>query len=143
MPWNQYLEFVGNHQLLFLAFFAVLAMLVVVELRARISGMRSIGASEATLLSNRSNALFLDVRDDGDFRAGHIPDAVHIPLKHLHERVGELDKYKDRPVIAYCRSGNRSTAVGAILKKHGFENLYNLRGGVAAWQSANLPIGRD
>lgn len=143
MPWNQYLEFVGNHPVLFVAFFAVLGVLILTEARTRISGMKSIGATEATLLSNRSNALFLDVRDDGDFRAGHIPDAVHIPLKHLAERVGELDKYKSRPVIAYCRSGNRSTAVGGILKKRGFENLYNLRGGVMAWQSANLPIGRD
>jgi rhodanese-related sulfurtransferase len=143
MPWNQYLEFIGNHPLLFLAFFGVLGILALFEARARFSGMKSIGATEATVLSNRSNALFLDVREDKDFRAGHIPDAVHIPLKQLPDRVGELEKYKDRPVIAYCRSGNTSTAAGGLLKKHGFDNLYNLRGGVMAWQSANLPLGRD
>jgi len=143
MPWNQYIEFVGNHSLLFVAFFAVLILLIVIELRARFSGMKSIGATQATLLSNRSDALFLDVREDADFRAGHIPEAVHIPLKHLSDRAGELDKYKARPVIAYCRSGNQSSAVGGILKKRGFENLYNLQGGITAWQSANLPLGRD
>lgn len=143
MSVTQLIEFVGNHPVLFLAFFAVLAILAVSELRLRLGGMKPVGASQATLLSNRSNAVFLDIRDKEDFQAGHIPDAVNIPLKHLKERVAELEKYKDRPVIAYCRSGNKSAAAGAILKKHGFENLYNLSGGVVAWQNASLPLGKD
>ena len=70
--------------------------------------MRAIGPLEATQLSNRQDALFLDIRDEGEYRAGHIPEAVHIPLKQLSQRITELEKHKGRPVIAYCRSGSRA-----------------------------------
>jgi len=134
------IEFTGNHPFLVLAFVGTLAALLFTEGRRRFSGMPSVGPLEATQLSNRENAVFLDIREDGEYKGGHIPEAIHIPFKQLPDRVGELSRYKTAPVIAYCRSGTRSGSVGSILKKHGFENLYNLGGGIAAWQSANLPV---
>ena len=136
------IEFVGNHPVLFLAFFGTLGLLLASEFSRRLSGMKSVGPVEATQLSNRENAVFLDIRDEGEYRAGHIPEAIHIPLKRLPERVAELGKKKDFPIIAYCRSGSRSTRAGSILKKHGFENVYNLGGGLTAWQGANLPVSK-
>ncbi len=138
----QLLEFISQHPLLILAFLGVSGLLLFTELRTRLSGMKQIGITQATQLSNRSNALFLDIRDTPDYDTGHIPDSVHIPLKQLSERSAELEKYRDRPVIAYCRSGNRSTSAGSALKKLGFENVYNLSGGISAWQSANLPVSK-
>jgi len=136
------IEFVGNHPILLLLFFATLGLLIGTEFSRRFSGMRSIGPLEATQLSNRQDALFLDIRDEGEYRAGHIPEAVHIPLKQLPDRVAELEKHKSRPVIAYCRSGSRSGGAGGILRKNGFETVYNLGGGIMAWQSANLPLSK-
>jgi rhodanese-related sulfurtransferase len=138
----QLFEFVSHHPLLILAFLGVAGLLLLTELRTRLSGMKQIGITQATQLSNRSNALFLDIRDTPDYDTGHIPDSVHIPLKQLSERSTELEKYRDRPVIAYCRSGSRSTSAGSTLKKLGFENVYNLSGGISAWQSANLPVSK-
>jgi len=134
------IEFTTNHPLLILAFFAVLVALIFNEVKTRLNGMKSVGPLQATQLSNRENAVFLDIREDAEYRTGHIPDAVHIPLKQLPERVKELEKHRGSPVIAYCRSGNRSLVTGGILKKHGFESVYNLGGGIAAWQKANLPV---
>ncbi len=142
MTTAQLFEFFGNHTLLMLAFFAVAGLLIFTEVRSRLSGMKQIGIVQATQLSNRSNALFLDVREVADYKAGHIPDSVHVPLKELGEHSTELEKYRSRPVIAYCRSGNRSNGAGGILKKIGFENIYNLNGGMTAWQSANLPVNK-
>ncbi len=136
------IEFVGNHPILFLAFFTTLGLLIGTEISRRLSGMRSVGPLEATQLSNRQDAVFLDIRDEGEYRAGHIPEAVHIPLKQLPQRVAELEKLKSRPVIAYCRSGSRSGGAGSILKKNGFETVYNLGGGIMAWQNANLPLNK-
>ena len=136
------IEFVGNHPILFLAFFTPLGLLIGTEISRRLSGMRSVGPLEATQLSNRQDAVFLDIRDEGEYRAGHIPEAVHIPLKQLPQRVAELEKLKSRPVIAYCRSGSRSGGAGSILKKNGFETVYNLGGGIMAWQNANLPLNK-
>jgi len=133
-------EFIGNHPYLILAFVGTLGALFASEIVRRVNGMKSVGPAQATSLSNRENAVFLDTREDREYNDGHIPEAVHIPLKQLPERVAELDKYKKLPVIAYCRSGNRSSSTGRILQKHGFESVYNLAGGIMAWQSANLPV---
>lgn len=136
------IEFVGNHPLLIAAFFGTLGLLIASEVSRLLSGMKSIGPTEATQLSNREDAVFLDIREEGEYRGGHIPESIHIPIKQLPERVGELGKHKGRPVIAYCRSGSRSSSAGSLLKKHGFENVYNLGGGITAWQKANLPLSK-
>ena len=140
MDFAQIIEFTGNHPFLILAFVGTLAALIYSEISRRLSGMLTVGAIEATQLSNRENAVFLDIREDKEYRGGHIPEAIHIPLSQLSGRVSELGKYKDRPVIAYCRSGNRSNAAGGVLKKNGFESVYNLGGGIVAWEKANLPV---
>jgi rhodanese-related sulfurtransferase len=142
MTASQLFEFIGNHPLLIIAFLGVLGLLFLTEIRTRLSGMKQIGIVQATQLSNRSNALFLDIRDTADYNTGHIPDAVHVPLKQLNERASELEKFRERPVIAYCRSGSQSNSAGSLLKKAGFENVYNLSGGITAWQSANLPVSK-
>jgi len=134
------IEFIGNHPLLILAFAGTLGALLASEISRRLSGMKAVDPVQATQLSNRENAIFLDIRDDGEYGGGHIPEAIHIPIRQLPDRIGELNKHKDCPVIAYCRSGNRSNGAGSVLKKHGFENVYNLSGGIVAWQKASLPV---
>jgi len=140
MDFARIIEFTGNHPYLVLAFLGTLAALLFSEIRRQLSGMTSVGPLQATQLSNRDNAVFLDIREDGEYKGGHIPDAVHIPYRQLTERVNELSRFKQAPIIAYCRSGTRSAGVGGVLKKHGFENVYNLGGGITAWQKANLPV---
>ncbi len=142
MDYARIIEFIGNHPILILAFVGTLGALFASEVTRRLNGMRSVGPAQATQLSNRENAVFLDTREDREYSDGHIPEAVHIPLKQLPQRVAELNQYKELPIIAYCRSGNRSNSVGNILKKHGFESVYNLGGGIAAWQSASLPVSK-
>lgn len=142
MDFARIIEFTGNHTYLVLAFVGTLAALVFSEIRRRISGIPSVGPMEATRLNNHENAVFLDIREDGEYKGGHIPDAIHIPYSQLSGRVNELNRFKNAPVIAYCRSGSRSAGVGGVLKKHGLEKVYNLGGGITAWQSANLPVTR-
>ncbi len=142
MNFARILEFSGNHPVLMLAFVGTLALLLFLELSRHFGRMKSVGPVKAIQLNNREDAVFLDIRDDGEYRKGHIPNTLHIPLKELTERVSELEKYRGRPIIACCRSGNRSAAAGSILAKQGFESVYNLDGGINAWQSANLPVNK-
>lgn len=97
---------------------------------------------EATMLINREDAVVIDVRDQGEFTQGHIPNARHLPLGDLARRIGELEKLKDRPLVLCCASGARSANALAQLKKAGFEKLYNLRGGFFEWEKAGHPISR-
>ncbi len=102
-----------------------------------------IGAFEAVQLINRRDALVLDARETGDYAAGHITNARHVPEAQLADRMKELDKYKSRPVVVCCRTGTRAPAVVGKLRKEGFSEVFALRGGVAAWQQASLPLEKS
>ncbi len=114
-------------------------MLVWPSIGRRMSGVKEVGTMEATQLINHQNAVVLDVREDSEFYAGHVPHSVHVPLGQLTKHA-ELEKYKNRPIIAVCRSGMRSGHACSVLRKNGFEQVYNLAGGINAWQQANMPM---
>jgi len=106
----------------------------------RIRGIKEVDYTAALQLINHKNALILDVREETEYRDGHLLNARLIPLGKLKERIGELEKYKDQPIVVVCRSGNRSGSACAMLGKQGFAQAYNLAGGVMAWQKAKLPL---
>ena len=114
------------------------AMLTWSFIGSKLSGVEQADTLKATRLYN-DDALVLDVREDKEFAAGHIPKAKHIPLGQLSKRINELDKFKTRPVLVTCRSGQRSARACGMLKKAGFETVYNQAGGIIAWERANLP----
>ncbi len=111
-------------------------------LLGKLSGIKQIGPQEAVMLFNHEDALLIDVREASEWGDGHIARARHIPLGQLKGRLNELEKFKGKPIIAVCRSGNRSGSACRLLKKAGFENLHNLDGGMQAWEQANLPRER-
>ncbi len=106
----------------------------------RLRGIKEIDHIAATQLINHKNALVLDVREQGEYDAGHILNSKLIPLGKLKERIGELEKYRTQHIIVVCRSGQRSAAACALLGKQGFAQVNNLSGGIMAWQKANLPL---
>jgi rhodanese-related sulfurtransferase len=115
------------------------AMLVWSFFGSRLSGIEEADTLKATRLYN-DDALVLDVREDKEYAEGHIPKARHIPLGQLAGRLQELDKFKSTPILVTCRSGNRSGRACGMLKKAGFETVYNQAGGILAWERANLPV---
>jgi len=138
---GQFTEFVVNNVLLFVALVAILILLARTWMTP--GGIKGVGPMQAVSLSNHKNAVFIDVRTDDEYREGHILHAVHAPLGLLNSKLKEIGKFKNRPLIVYCRSGNRSSQGGAVLKKNGFDEIYNLSGGVMAWQNASLPLTKD
>jgi rhodanese-related sulfurtransferase len=133
-------QFVQANWMLILIFFMSGAMLVWPLIQRQMSGMTDIGTMQATRLMNSEKAAALDVRETREFNEGKVPGAIHIPLSQLKERVGELSKLKDRPLIAYCARGQRSRSAGSLLQRAGFTQLYNLAGGHKAWKDAGLPL---
>jgi rhodanese-related sulfurtransferase len=121
---------------------AVSGVWLMVEL-IRSSGDKSqVSPVEATLLVNREDAIVIDVREQGEYAQGHVPNARHIPAGELERRSKELEKLKDHPVILCCASGARSGSCANQLRKAGFSRIYNLRGGMMEWQKAGQPISR-
>ena len=89
---------------------------------------------------NHKDAFVLDVRESEEYKSGHLLNAKQIPLVKLRERIGELERYRAGPIVVVCRSGQRSATACALLGREGYAQVYNLAGGVMAWQKANLPL---
>lgn len=106
------------------------------------AGGPAVGTLEATRLINQNDAIVLDVRSAAEFAQTHILNARNIPLDEMEARLKELERFKQKPVIVSCATGNRSGSAAALLRKHGFSNVVNLAGGVAAWQQAGLPTAK-
>lgn len=99
-----------------------------------------ISVQEATVMLNREDAVVVDVRETHEWSAGHIAGARHIALAQIEKHMSEIEKFKERPVILYCASGNRSSGACKTLLKAGFAKVHNLSGGIAAWREAGLPV---
>jgi rhodanese-related sulfurtransferase len=105
----------------------------------RATGGPWVTPAEATHLINREDAWLLDVREPGEYGAGHALGARNVPLARLEAAGADLAKRKDKPVILYCESGDSAGRALAALKKQGFSRVLNLAGGLKAWQDAGLP----
>ena len=137
---DQLITFTSNNTILVVAIILVSLMLIHSLVGERLRGYSSVSPTESTQMINRDDALIIDVRESNEYCTGHIINSVHIPLSSLKGRLKELEKHKTQKIILACRSGNRSSQACATLKKEGFEQVFNLSGGVMAWESANLPL---
>lgn len=135
---DQLFEFVANHPLMVGAF--VLVLLAWIAYEARNSSAGGVTSSQATQLINREDAVVIDIREVGEFKAGHIAGARSIPQSKLDSRLGELEKSKEKPVIVVCKQGQASGIAVAKLAKAGFTRPLKLKGGMFQWQSDGLPV---
>lgn len=133
-------EFIGNHPMLSLGMAAVTVALIYNEISRFTQGFQSVSPAQLTRLINRQNALLIDVSPLKDFEQGHIPGARHVALSQMDAENPALAKVRTMPVAICCRSGVSSAQAAKRLVKAGFEQVYNLDGGVAAWQRAELPL---
>ena len=100
---------------------------------------KEISAEEANALLEEQAAVFLDVRDQGSWRSGHIPGALHIGDHNIHEFVA--DAQRDRTTIVYCYHGYSSLGGAAFLNSEGFSDVYSMTGGFAAWPPRQVEQG--
>jgi rhodanese-related sulfurtransferase len=133
-------KFIQENILLIAVAFVSGAMLLWPYVR-RVGAGAGVSTAQATQLINREDALVLDVRDPGEFGAGHILGAKNLPLSRIDAGGAEIAaKRKDKPVIVYCDTGNRAAKAAAALKSQGFAKVVSLSGGLGAWQQAGLPV---
>ncbi|WP_328824940.1 rhodanese-like domain-containing protein [Uliginosibacterium aquaticum] len=134
------MDFVSqNIFLITLAVISGLALFIPV-LRDAQASTSQVSPAQAVMLLNRQNAVIVDVRETAELATGKIEGARHIPAGEIKARSGELDKFKNRPLILVCESGARSGRALADLRKAGFAQAYNLAGGIKAWKEAGQPL---
>ena len=91
-----------------------------------------VSVDEALRLWQAKEAILIDVRMPAEYRDGHIPGVVNIPLAELEKRLGEIPK--DKKVVLICRTGNRSAQGTKFLRGKGFDNVFNSTGGMSTWK---------
>jgi rhodanese-related sulfurtransferase len=118
-------------------FSGVVLMLVLLYVRRYMQtrSIRQYSPGEVRRKMDDRSIVLLDVRTEEERRANAIRGSLHLPLQQLAGRVQELEAYRSKEVICYCRSGNRSLNAALLLQRQGF-NAANLKGGLAAWNLA-------
>lgn len=136
---DKLLEFTGNNTLLVLALMISFFVVVFTELRRKASGLVNVEAIEAVKLIN-NDAVVIDLRSVDAFSKGHIVNARNIPSDELDAKMSNLEAMKSKSIVAVCDAGVSSTKAVAALRTAGFESAYGLKGGMASWGQAGLPV---
>ncbi|WP_299008690.1 rhodanese-like domain-containing protein [uncultured Shewanella sp.] len=141
---QEYIEFLKANPMLSLAWIGLFVGLVVVTFKSSVSKVKNIKHQQAVLLMNKENAQVVDVRAKADFKKGHIVDAINVSLADIkNNKISALEKFKASPIILVCSAGMTSSQAAHLLVKNGFEQVYNLTGGMGEWQSSNLPVSKS
>ncbi len=138
----QILEFSANHPFMVIAFISLLVLVFFNELKVASQKFASLTPAGAVQLMNNEDVVLLDVREPAETAGGKISKAVQIPFSGLSKRISEIEKHKDKTLLVYCKTGARSGQACKELSKNGFEKVFSLNGGIAAWQDAHLPISK-
>ncbi|MFK7865571.1 MAG: rhodanese-like domain-containing protein [Pseudohongiellaceae bacterium] len=133
----QFIEFLGNHPILAFAWLFVATGIVFYHQR---TGSKSVSPQGAVTLINRSDAVVVDLRDKKEFDAGHIVDSVNIPYAKLTQRLSELSKRKEKPLIVVCKLGQQSGMAAKQIQEAGFADVHKLSGGISEWRAQSLPL---
>ena len=133
----QFLEFIGNHPVLTGMWMVTLGAIIFYHRRTSAS---SVGPQEAIMMINRKNATVIDVRERKEFDSGHIVDSLNIPLKNLKQRLSELRKHEQKPLIVVCKLGQHSGEAAKLIQEAGHDEVVRLNGGLTEWKAQSLPL---
>lgn len=138
---DRLIEFAGHHWEPWAALL-VAALLAIFELRARAEDEASVSPQDLVRLVNQG-AVVLDLRPPEQYKAGHVSGARPMNGEQILKAADTLKRHKERPVIVYDDSGSLGHSAVRQLAAQGFTKAFNLRGGLQAWRSENLPLTRE
>ncbi|RUO56555.1 rhodanese-like domain-containing protein [Pseudidiomarina homiensis] len=138
---DQLLAFAADHYLMSILWVVLLIAIIVSYVSAATSKVKALSAQEATLLVNRNDGVFVDIRSVDEYRKAHIHGAINLPAERIRKNdTAALDKYKSAPIVVVCATGMTAKAAAQQLTKAGYENVALLQGGISAWQGASFPL---
>ena len=138
---TQLFEFIGNHLFLVSLLFALLVLLAWDIYRDSLSNAVSILPNKLVQLINHNQAIIIDLRLSSDFNSGHIIGSQHIPTHSFSIDAKEIKQHKkDQPIILCCQNGSISAQQAKLLINANYQQVYCLKGGMMAWQTAELPL---
>ena len=103
----------------------------------------SVTTQQLTTLINQKDGVVIDVRPAAEYRQGHIVDAINIPHDQVANRLGDLEKYKGRPLIVVCKMGQHASGAAKAMRAAGNDDVHRLSGGMMEWTGSSLPVVKD
>lgn len=131
-----FLEFAQQQWMPISALLVVLLLLFLHETR---KAGPSVSPQQAIKLINGESGVFLDIRDQSEFKQGHIPDAINIPNTKLTDRMAELEKHRSAPIVVVCKMGQTAASAAKQLMNKDYNNVYRMSGGMMEWDNLQLP----
>ena len=137
---EEYIDFASRNYLLFITLAAVITLIIITELRRATKGYKEVSPADAVLLINKEDALVLDIREENERTQGSIVNSKHIAFSKLTDKLDNISSDKDKPILVFCKMGNRSSQACKLLLKNSYTNVFGLKGGITAWINEQLPI---
>ena len=137
---DQYIEFISNHYLLSLALLVVTYLLFQDLIENSLNKFNGLSPLLAVTKMNSADTVIVDVRDPHEYIKGHIENSINLPLGKFSEKISTLEKNKNQAIIVVCQTGTRSVPACKTLGKAGFEQVFNITGGMQSWEDSKLPI---
>ncbi|WP_120513738.1 rhodanese-like domain-containing protein [Photobacterium salinisoli] len=138
---QQFIEFVTSNPILSLVWVGLVLALIASMVKQKTAGYSVVTPNQATILVNREDGVFVDIRSKDEFQRGHIAGALHIlPSEIKAENFGLLEKYKSAPIIVVCKTGQTAQESASLLHKAGYAKVSLLKDGLISWNEANLPL---
>jgi rhodanese-related sulfurtransferase len=134
------LQFISNHPMLSGGQFIVTLLLIQDLFDTATRKYKTASPAAAVALLNQDDTIVIDARDPAEFAKGHIEGARQISLARLKDKLLELEKHKNSPVLVYCQQGTHSKEACKQLAAAGFTQVYYLEGGILTWQDQKLPL---
>lgn len=140
---EQLISFAGNHPMLSMLWLAIASMLIFSVVKSKFSNISEVNNQQLTLLVNREDAVIVDIRNDAEFKKGHIIGSKQLAMEKItNNELQSLEKNKGKPIIVVCTAGMTAAKAASKLTTAGFDKVNILKGGFAAWQNANLPVAK-
>ncbi|WP_413112740.1 rhodanese-like domain-containing protein [Thaumasiovibrio sp. DFM-14] len=138
---QQYLDFATNNLMLSLIWVGLLVTVITSIIKQKTAAYTVVDAQGATMLVNREEGVFVDIRSKDEFARGHIVDAIHVlPSEIKAQTLTSLEKHKQTPIIVVCKTGQTAHENANLLAKGGFERVYLLKDGLIGWAEAKMPL---
>jgi len=142
MDIDRVFEFVSNHWIMSSGLFIVTLLLIQDLFDSAFRKYKVISPAGAVALLNDDRTILIDVREPNEFASGHIENAKHIPYGRLEEKIYELEPHQESPIIVVCQTGTRSQPACKKLTQRGFTQIYEMKGGMLAWQDMKYPVSK-
>lgn len=136
---KEILDFFMQHWQLSCVFILVVSAYLVYEYMLSAND-EDISPEQAVALINHEHGVVIDVRTATEFNNGHILHSINIDANEPDTKFKKINKYASKPVIVVCATGRRSAHCLKRMKDQGYERVYNLSGGIVAWNNAGLPL---